>query len=91
MNAKQLREIVDNSHVNSHKALKESIRRRFDAVAANGFYQIDFDSRSYDGLFLLPEIPRKTFLEELTAEGFVVEFETRWWKTKTITISWENA
>ena len=91
MNAKQLREIVDNSHINSHVRLCESIRRRFDTAAGNGYYKITFDARSYDGPFLLPESARKVFLEDLTKDGFVVECETRWWKNQTITICWENA
>ena len=96
MNAKQLRDIVDTSHINSHKTLKESIRRRLETAAHNGLYEITFDPQSYDGPFLLPEAARKTFLEELTNDGFVVSCDTRskfwgigvWWNTKTITISW---
>ena len=92
MNAKQLKDIVDNSHINSHVRLCESIRRRFDTAAGNGYYKITFDARFYDGPspFLLPESVRKSFLEELTKDGFVVECETRWWKRKTITISWHT-
>ena len=91
MNAKQLREIVDNSHLSSHKSLKQSIRKRLETSAYNGFYYIIFDHRSYDGPFLLPEESRKSFIEELTKDGFVVECGTRWWKNQTITICWENA
>jgi hypothetical protein len=90
MNAKELKEIVDNSHLSSHKSLKQSIRKRLETAAYNGSYQITFDPK-YGGPFLLPESVRKAFLEELTKDGFVVECETRWWKTKTITIRWENA
>lgn len=88
MNAKQLKEIVDNSNISSHKSLKQSIRNRLKTAAYNGFYYLVFDHRSYDGPFLLPEASRKSFIEELTKDGFVVECETRWWKTKTIKISW---
>ena len=90
MNAKQLKDIVDNSHISSHKSLKQSIRKRLETAAYNGSYQITFDTKSYDGPFLLPESVRKSFLEELTKDGFVVECETRWWKRKTITISWHT-
>jgi hypothetical protein len=88
MNAKQLKEIVDNSNISSCKSMKQSIRKRLETAAYNGFYHIIFDHRSYDGPFLLPERVRKVFLEDLTKDGFVVECETRWWKTKTIKISW---
>lgn len=92
MNAKELRAIVDNSHINSHKATKESIRRRLGTAAANGCYKITFDSSSYDGPFLLPEGARKVFIEELTKDGFDVKCGTRGFcKRPTITISWENA
>ena len=90
MNAKQLKDIVDNSHISSHKSLKQSIRKRLETAAYNGSYQITFDTKSYDGPFLLPESVRKSFLEELTKDGFGVECETRWWKRKTITISWHT-
>ena len=88
MNAKQLKDIVDNSHISSHNSLKQSIRRRLETAAYNGSYQITFDKNSYDGPFLLPESARKSFLEELTNDGFEVKCETRWWRRKTITISW---
>jgi hypothetical protein len=92
MNAKQLKEIGDNSHINSHKAIKESIRSRLWTAAANGFYKLTFDSKSYDGPFLLPESVRKAFLADLTKDGFVVECVAEgFWSKKTITISWENA
>jgi hypothetical protein len=91
MNAKQLREIVDESHISSHKALKQSICRRLETAAVNGHYAITFDPKSFDGPFLLPETARKQFLDELTKEGFEIECETRWWKRKTIKISWENS
>jgi hypothetical protein len=77
MNAKQLRDIVDTAHIDSHKALKESIRRRLETAAHNGLYEITFDTSCYDGPFLLPENARKTFLEELTNDGFVVSCDTR--------------
>lgn len=88
VNAKQLKDIVDNSHISSHNSLKQSIRKRLETAAYNGYYSITFDPRSFDGPFLLPEPARKTFLEELTKDGFEVKCETRWWKRKTITISW---
>lgn len=52
MNAKQLKEIVDNSHLSSHESLKQSIRKRLETAARNGFYEITFDNWSYDGPFL---------------------------------------
>ena len=88
MNAKQLKSIVDNSHISSHKSLKQSIRKRLETAAYNGSYQITFDTKSYEGPFLLPESARKIFLEELIKDGFEVKCETRWWRRKTITISW---
>jgi hypothetical protein len=88
MNAKQLKEIVDNLNISSCESMKQSIRKRLETAAYNSFYHIIFDHRSYDGPFLLPERVRKVFLEDLTKDGFVVECETRWWKTKTIKISW---
>jgi len=86
MNTKQLKEIVDNSHVSSCKSMKQFIRKRLETAANDGFYCIIF--HQYEGPYLLPERTRKVFLEDLTKDGFVVECETRWWKTKTIKISW---
>lgn len=96
MNAKQLREIVDNSHINSYKSTKESIRRRLETAAANGYYKITFDETSHDGPFLLPGGALKAFLEELTKDGFEVKCETfasliSFSKKQRITISWENS
>ena len=91
MNAKQLRNIVDEVNAFRDNSVQESIRRRFETAACNGYDKITFDPKSYDGPFLLPESARKAFLEDLTKDGFVVECETRWWKRKTITISWERS
>jgi hypothetical protein len=90
MTPEQLRTQADNNSKLTYLSTKNSIRRRFETAAANGCYKLTFDSRSYDGPFLLPEFARKAFLEDLTREGFKVECETRWWKRKTITISWES-
>jgi hypothetical protein len=90
VNAQQLKAIVDNSHISSHKSICSSIRKRLETAAYNGYYKIVFHPKSYDGPFLLPESVRKTFLADSTKDGFVVECETRWWKPKTITISWES-
>jgi hypothetical protein len=91
MTPEQLRDQADKKSKLTHLSTKNSIRMRFETAAANGCYKIKFDSNSYDGPFLLPESARKAFLEDLTKEGFKVECETRWWKRKTITISWSEA
>jgi hypothetical protein len=61
MNAKQLKEIVDNSNISSCESMKQSIRKRMETAAYNGFYHIIFDHRSYDGPFLLPESTIRKF------------------------------
>lgn len=85
MTPKELKKLADQSHLN----IKESIRDRLETAASNGNYKIIFHPNSYEGPFLLPASMRKEFLNELTSDGFQVKCETRWWKSKTITISWE--